>query len=1249
MKKRFTRILAALALLAFLAIPMGMRADEAQYVFNTDAGIAALGIEKPSAGAGTSLSTDPYTVGQISMSVTHASTPTRVWNNNGTLDLRIYKNGGSLTFAAATGYTISGITITGSKTGNFTVNVGTYSNGSWSNDTDGASSVTFTATNTGNINTITVTYSSGSIPSLDPSNLALVDAPVELEFDLYDNADAQTISYTTSSTGAITITGGTGIVTTDVNTNNKTITVTPVAVTNGPQTITVNQAADNTYEAGSVTFTVDIEDSTPSTGTDVTFDATVDKDLNNTTQGEGSIVKDGVTFTCNDGILGNGTEYRLYKNSTTTFSVESGTITQIVFTCTSGNPASGFSTQTGWTTNGNNGTWTGSATSVSFVASSKQVRATQIVVTVEGGATGEPTTITINVPDGFNTDLAEGTEAGTLTATVSANGEPITGATVTWESSDTGIAEINATTGAVTLVAMGTTTITASYAGVENTYLPSTKTYQLVVTNSNVPGSQAHPYTVAQARAAIDANTGITNVYATGIVSDIVTAYDSDWGNVTFDMVDASGDEDYLRAYRCGGEQAANVAVGDVVVVYGSMTLYTGATPNIYEFNQGCQIVSLVPHQAQQYTLSVSPLANVEMFVFDNDDQTNPLIEGGSTEQTAQVLEGKTVLVSVSAASGYVLATFTVDGVDHLSEIQDDSYTFVMPTHDVTITATATEYVAPTVDEYELYNGALVEGDYVIYYDGSAMKNIVENSRLYYKTVTPNDDVIITDDATIVWHIAPKGDYWTIYSADAEKYAASTGAANKAQMLADGNDDMALWTVSGTETYEFVNKKNAANNVNAYLRNNKNATNNYGFACYNPENVGGALSLYKKVEATPAGYPYTVNGYGTSAGGYVLMATPTVANADPASVGMITDQLGASATPDNSTYDLYYYDQAQDKEWRNYRANDFELVPGKGYLYASKNDVTLNFTGELNPSFTDVTLPYTEGDFTKSIYLAGNSSTEAQTFYVYDFDNDLELQTVNFLTINGTGDGFTTATATSLTAQPMQGFFVQAAGSNWILSTEDLSDGTNSNQGVSLLNINVLRDRGNVIDNAIVSFSNGSMMNKFYLRDNTTRVYIPQDNREMAVVRSAAEAEMPVSFRASENGTYTLAVEAENVEMNYLHLIDNLTGMDVDLLQTPSYTFEAKTSDYASRFRLVFKANGTNENNAETFAYFNGTNWTVSNVGDATLQVVDVTGRTVANQMINGNAELNLNQPAGVYVIRLVNGDNVKTQKVVVR
>ena len=160
---------------------------------------------------------------------------------------------------------------------------------------------------------------------------------------------------------------------------------------------------------------------------------------------------------------------------------------------------------------------------------------------------------------------------------------------------------------------------------------------------------------------------------------------------------------------------------------------------------------------------------------------------------------------------------------------------------------TITQAAAPgIVDDYELFTGDLVEGDYLIVYDGKAMNTTVTSDRLQYAEVTATDDVITTDDATIVWHIAPSGEYWTIYNADADAYAASTGAKNKAQMLADGTDNKALWTVSGTETYEFVNKQNAANSVNANLRNNGD----YGFACY-ATSTGGELSLYKKVEATP--------------------------------------------------------------------------------------------------------------------------------------------------------------------------------------------------------------------------------------------------------------------------------------------------------------------------------------------------------------------------------------------------------------
>ena len=64
--------------------------------------------------------------------------------------------------------------------------------------------------------------------------------------------------------------------------------------------------------------------------------------------------------------------------------------------------------------------------------------------------------------------------------------------------------------------------------------------------------------------------------------------------------------------------------------------------------------------------------------------------------------------------------------------------------------------------------------------------------------------------------------------------------------------------------------------------------------------------------------------------------------------------------------------------------------------------------------------------------------------------------------------------------------------------------------------------------------------------------------------------EMPVNFKAEKNGSYTLSFTAENVELGYMHLIDNMNGNDIDLLQTPSYTFEANVSDSEGRFRLVF-------------------------------------------------------------------------------
>ena len=107
---------------------------------------------------------------------------------------------------------------------------------------------------------ISVTYQEEGGTSLTESDLTLTNAPIALNFDLYNNAEPQTISFTSSSTGAVTVSKS-EYVTTSVNGN--TITVTPIKVTPSAQTITVSQAADDTYAEGSATFTVSVANSTP--------------------------------------------------------------------------------------------------------------------------------------------------------------------------------------------------------------------------------------------------------------------------------------------------------------------------------------------------------------------------------------------------------------------------------------------------------------------------------------------------------------------------------------------------------------------------------------------------------------------------------------------------------------------------------------------------------------------------------------------------------------------------------------------------------------------------------------------------------------------------------------------------------------------------------------------------------------------------------------------------------------------------
>ena len=394
------------------------------------------------------------------------------------------------------------------------------------------------------------------------------------------------------------------------------------------------------------------------------------------------------------------------------------------------------------------------------------------------------------------------------------------------------------------------------------------------------------------------------------------------------------------------------------------------------------------------------------------------------------------------------------------------------------------------------------------------------------------------------------------------------------------------------------------------------------------------LYLYKQVANQT--YNQTINAYANNNDnkGYYLIASPVGTVAPSVSNGLLS-----------GTYDLYRFDQKGDsegKEWINYEASNFNLEPGKGYLYANNASTDLVFTGV---PYNDpvVTLEKTDQEVRFPGWnLVGNPL--AQTTYI----------SKSFYTLNDGEDGDRSRVVPSTRnyINPMEGIFVVAD-----YNEEELTFSTTQLEPSQQISMNVLGKVAatrstTALDRAIVRFGECDALPKFQLNPNHTKLYFTANDNDYAVVNPAENGEMPVNFKAEQNGTYTLSVEIENVKMNYLHLIDNMTGADVDLLATPTYTFNARTTDYASRFKLVFTATGIEENpstGSGTFAYNNGSEWVIANEGAATLQVVDMMGRILSSETISGSCSKAINVATGVYMLRLINGNDVKVQKIVVK
>ena len=357
----------------------------------------------------------------------------------------------------------------------------------------------------------------------------------------------------------------------------------------------------------------------------------------------------------------------------------------------------------------------------------------------------------------------------------------------------------------------------------------------------------------------------------------------------------------------------------------------------------------------------------------------------------------------------------------------------------------------------------------------------------------------------------------------------------------------------------------------------------------------------------------------------------------------IEDALAISSFPLGRFYDLYRFNGSTMK-WENYNniehASDFAtLNNGTGYLYANATDFTLSFTGELKP--------YSEANHANEVDVDAGWNLIGNPFVCNVYADR------SFYKMNAAGTAIEAVENYGANPiAPCTGIVINAAEAGAVTFTRNAPSMSNNNGNIQIALAQTTNTRGaaTAIDNAIVSFNEGTTLPKFRFGDNA-EIYIPQGNEDYAIVSAEAQGELPLNFKAHENGTYTLTVsETANSQLstvNYLHLIDNMTGADIDLLSNPAYTFQAKTTDYVSRFKLVFSISGDANDDNAPFAFISNGEIIINGTG--TLQVIDLLGHVLITDEVNSAFRIQHSAfSTGVYVLRLIDGENVRTQKIVI-
>ena len=326
----------------------------------------------------------------------------------------------------------------------------------------------------------------------------------------------------------------------------------------------------------------------------------------------------------------------------------------------------------------------------------------------------------------------------------------------------------------------------------------------------------------------------------------------------------------------------------------------------------------------------------------------------------------------------------------------------------------------------------------------------------------------------------------------------------------------------------------------------------------------------------------------------------------------------------------------------NTRSFDETFVQGVGYLASYEKQETATLTGTFYSETSFVAYPelsYTEGKDLANTYLLGNPFT---------FDMDMSRASFTNL-VNGiavvTEEGGYDYTQTTIPVG--DGFFVQTIGEGAEFSYDHKNVPAETRSGRQANSINVIATGKAGKDNAVINFAGQSEgFSKLQnLNEEIATVFVSNNGKRYGIANVDENvAEVELSFVASQMGNYSISLDI-NGEFENVILVDRFTGVETNMLLEDEYNFTATSNDSHNRFVVKLDNRQQTTDNSQ-FVYQSGEELIIN--AEGTIQIIDMMGRVVySNEMNNGRINVSdFNNAA--YVVRVVNAEGVKSQKVVI-